>query len=291
MFKMAKLSSKILIAVLLAFLAGLLFNVYARNFNKSVNSKTFRSDQVFRKRTVKKLFDLRIIVLVYDRAKSLLRLLESLNDAEYSSDDIKLEVWIDRSEKGDIDNITLQTATHFTFRHGEFEVQVHPRHVGIMGQWLTTWKPPENNSDEIAVILEDDVTVSKYFWRYLKMVHRKYDNRPDVNGYSLQGYSITFSTNHPITTLRGPKNSTVFLFPVVGSWGFSPSTENWKKFLDWFANQETDTFKPYVPGNIASRWFESLSKRGKAKTMWTMWHIYYAWKNREFTLRCNFPGE
>ncbi|XP_060597005.1 uncharacterized protein LOC132750932 [Ruditapes philippinarum] len=233
-------------------------------------------------------FDLRIIVLVYDRAKSLQRLLNSLNEAEYASDIIKLEIWIDRSEDGSVDKITLQAAINFNYLHGDCEVIVHQHHVGIVGQWLTTWKP-NITSNEIVVFLEDDVTVSKYFWKYLRMVHRKYDNRSDINGFALQGYSRTFSLEHNITTLRGPEDYTVFHFPVLGSWGFSPSTKNWKQFLDWFYSEDKSSFKPYVPGNIASDWYEILSSGGKANTMWTMWHIYYAWKNNEYTLHCNFP--
>ncbi|XP_045164283.2 uncharacterized protein LOC123528551 [Mercenaria mercenaria] len=240
------------------------------------------------KKDVLKRYDLRILVIVYNRVHSLLRLLNSLNEAEYGSDYIKLEVWIDREANGNVDRLTLQAANSFTFRYGEYEVLLHPQHVGIYGQWFTTWKP-DVNSSEIAVILEDDLTVSKYFWRYLKVVHQKYDKNAIINGYSLQGHSITFSETHHHAILRGPKDSFVVLFPVLGTWGFSPSTKNWKKFLDWFENQDINTFKPYVPGNIATGWYKTLSRQGRANTMWSMWHIYYAWKNNESTLHCNFP--
>ncbi|XP_060597036.1 uncharacterized protein LOC132750958 [Ruditapes philippinarum] len=258
---------------------------YEDLINKNANNA---KSNALSKVTDRKSFDLRIIVLVYDRAKSLQRLLNSLNEAEYASDIIKLEIWIDRSEYGNVDNITLQAAINFNYLHGDFEVIVHQHHVGIVGQWLTTWKP-NINSNEIVVFLEDDVTVSKYFWKYLKMVHRKFDNRSDINGFSLQGYSRTFSLKHKVTTLRGPKDYTVFLFPVLGSWGFSPSTKNWKQFLDWFYSEDKSSFNPYAPGNIASNWYKTFSSQGKANTMWTMWHIYYAWKNNEYTLHCNFP--
>ncbi|XP_053401691.1 uncharacterized protein LOC128557712 [Mercenaria mercenaria] len=234
-------------------------------------------------------YDLRVIVIVYNRAHSLLRLLNSLNDAEYGSDSVKLEVWIDRSDTGIVDIPTLQAAKTFTFKHGEYEVLPHPQHVGIYGQWFTTWRP-DVNSSEIAVILEDDLTVSKYFWRYLKLVHQKYDKNPDINGYSLQGYTITFSEKRHHTILTGPKENFVFLFPVVGAWGFSPSTKNWNNFLFWLKSQDISTYKPYVPDNIATGWYKELSSKGRANTMWEIWHIFYAWKNNEFTLYCNFPG-
>lgn len=236
-----------------------------------------------------KQYDLRIIVVVYNRAKSLLRLLTSLNEAEYDSDSVKLEVWIDRSEDDRIDSSTVETAKSFEFKHGEYSVIPHPHHVGIYGQWLTTWKPKVNSS-EIAVILEDDLTVSPYFYKYLKLVHQQYDKNPEVNGYSLQGSSCKHS-DKDTSTLEGPKGSPVFLYPVLGTWGFSPNRRNWVKFLDWFAVAYSNhSFQPYVPGSIVTRWYREFQKLGKTKSMWSIWHIYYAWKNKEFTLYSNFEG-
>ncbi|XP_053402367.1 uncharacterized protein LOC128557867 [Mercenaria mercenaria] len=254
-----------------------------RDYGKNKNNLESRGKVVIKR------YDLRIIAIVYNRAHSLLRLLNSLNEAEYGPDSIKLEVWIDRSEEGIVDRATLITAKQFSFKHGEYEVLPHQHHVGIYGQWFTTWKP-DVNSSEIAVILEDDLTVPKYFWRYLKLVHQKYDKNADINGYSLQGYTITFSEKNHHTFLTGPKDSIVFLFPVVGAWGFSPSTKNWNQFLSWFKTKNISTFKPYVPDNIATGWYKDLSSMGRANTMWEIWHIFYAWKNNEFTLYCNFPG-
>ncbi|XP_045215449.1 uncharacterized protein LOC123565702 [Mercenaria mercenaria] len=235
-----------------------------------------------------KQYDLRVIVIVYDRAHSLLRLLKSLNDAEYFSDLIKIEVWIDRSEKGIINEATLKTARNFVFKHGEYDVKLHRHHVGIYGQWFSTWKP-KLCSSEIAVILEDDLTVSKYFWKYLKLVHKTYDNYTDINGYALQGYTTTFDVKNP-HILQGPNSGYVYLFPVVGAWGFSPKKSNWEKFIDWYNFGDARTTIPYVPGNLATVWYKELLKNGRSNTMWEMWHIYYAWKNNEYTLYSNFSN-
>ncbi|XP_045166626.2 uncharacterized protein LOC123530011 [Mercenaria mercenaria] len=232
-------------------------------------------------------YDLRIIVIVYNRAHSLMRLLKSLNEAEYGSDSVKLEVWIDRSQDQTLDTLTFQSASGFIFYHGQYSVIPHPRHVGLYGQWLTTWKP-KINSSEIAVILEDDLTVSPHFYKYLKNVHRKYDGYPDVNGYALQGSSIKHS-NKDNSRLQGPKDSLVYLYPVLGTWGFSPNRKNWMKFLDWFPVAHNDkNYQPYVPDNVVTDWYKAFQKEGKTQGMWSIWHIHYAWKNNEYTLYSNF---
>lgn len=238
-------------------------------------------------RTKTDIYDFRIIVIVYNRDKSLLRLLNSLNEAYYGSDKVKLEVWIDRSVDGNVSQLTLHTANNFTFIHGNYSVKVHSKHAGIFGQWVKTWKPDRKNSEQ-AVILEDDLTVSPYFYKYLKLVHKAYDNRKDINGYSLQGVSIKHHVDDN-SPLAAPNDSIVFLYPVIGTWGFSPNRRNWIKFMKWCEKAVQNViFQPSVPDNIATDWFQSLKKAGKANSMWSIWHIYYAWKHKEFTLYPNF---
>lgn len=234
-------------------------------------------------------YKLYIIVLVYDRYWSLIRLLDSVNSALFYSDRVKLQVWIDRSANGSYCPITYQTAKNFTFRFGDYEVKVHPRHVGLFGQWLTTWVP-EPESKDIAVILEDDLTVSKYFYKYIKLVHEKYDNVSEINGYSLQGGMKRLSVGKR-KRLTAPHTSNVFLYPSMGPWGFSPKNRNWRKFLDWFNSPEGhEKTQPFIPEHVAWFWYNSFRKKGKADTMWTIWHRYYAWKNNEYTMFCNFRG-
>ena len=43
---------------------------------------------------------------------------------------------------------------------------------------------------EMVVIFEDDVTVSPFFYRYLKVVHAKYDSSPNINSFDLQCSAI-----------------------------------------------------------------------------------------------------
>jgi len=250
---------------------------------------TYEFNETFEKSETEYQFDLRVIVIVFNRAKSMLRLLDSLNVAEYGNDSVKIEVWIDRSKDGIVDKITLETAKSFVFKHGNYSVMTHDKHVGIYGQWLSTWAPSADSS-EIAVILEDDLTVSPHFYKYLKLVHEKYDHSREINGYSLQGISIKHGGNG-MSRLAVPRNNTVFLYPVLGTWGFSPSTRNWVNFLKWFSKANVnETFQPYVPGNVATSWYKSHQKGGSGGNMWSIWHIYHAWQANEYTLYSNFEG-
>lgn len=230
--------------------------------------------------------DLRIIVVVYNRPQSLERLLNSLNEAHYFKHNVELEVWIDRSKKdGSIHNATYYAASKFKFLHGKYKVCNHTKHVGIYGQWIDTWNPAPD-SKEIAVILEDDLTVSKHFYLWLINVHRKYDDRTDLAGYALQGRSMKHGG--AAGNLRGPDKDVCFMYPILGTWGYSPHHKNWLRFVEWYKNVSKDpSFQPLVPGILPSQWWQVFQKQGKTDGMWSMWHIYHAWNNKLWTLYPN----
>ncbi|OWF55900.1 hypothetical protein KP79_PYT00167 [Mizuhopecten yessoensis] len=232
--------------------------------------------------------DLRVIVITYNHAISVLRLLESLNEADYLGDKVAIDVWIDRSKDGVIHEETYVTTTKFKFKHGAISVYNQTMPVGNIGQWMKTWIPsPENN--EIAVILEDDLTVSKYFYKWLKNVHAKYDSLPYINGYSLQGNSI----KHGGTPgqLRAPEENIVFVYPVLGTSGFSPNQKRWIKYIHWYERTtKTPAFLPIVPGILPTKKYKQSIKQGTTEHFWSIWHIYHAWRFKERTLYPNLPG-
>lgn len=232
--------------------------------------------------------DFRIIVITYNRANSMERLLDSLNEADYLGDKVAIDVWIDRSKSGIIHEETYLTAKRFRFKHGTINVHNQTKHAGIYGQWMKTWNPSPD-SKEIAVILEDDLTVSKYFYKWLKNVHRKYDSLPYVNGYALQGYSIKHGGAGG--QLRAPGENIVFMYPILGTWGFSPSRVNWIRYVQWYDTMsQVKQFKPTVQGILPTLWYNNFLKQGKTDGMWSMWHIYHAWKYEERTIYPNLPG-
>lgn len=110
--------------------------------------------------------DLRIIVMTFSREKSLTTLLTSLNKLETDGATVGLEIWIDRDKKQQVYKPTVDAANAFVFALGKKRVHVQQRHVGIYGQWIDTWRPLEG-SQELALMLEDDLSVSPYAWRWV----------------------------------------------------------------------------------------------------------------------------
>jgi glycosyltransferase involved in cell wall biosynthesis len=237
---------------------------------------------------IKKSVDLRVIVIVFNRAQSLAKLLDSLSNADYMGDHVVVDIWIDRSTNDVIDSETYQTAVAFQFKHGEVIVHNQTGHVGIRGQWMDTWRPAPD-SKEIALILEDDLSVSPHFYRWLKAAHSAYGDLDVVNGFSLQGYSVKHGKASG--NLRAPDPNIVLLYPILGCWGFSPKRENWEHFRAWYkVASQIPSFSPLVPYHKPHQWYTNLSKLKQEDSMWEIWHLCYSWVHKEFTLYPNLPN-
>ncbi|KAL4237218.1 hypothetical protein ACF0H5_001936 [Mactra antiquata] len=229
--------------------------------------------------------NLRVIIITFNRPQALKRLLRSLDWAVYNGENVIVEVWIDRDkESGNFSKETLDVARSFTFTNALCEIRIHPKHVGIKGQWLTTWRAYDFLR-EILVILEDDLTVSKYFYKWLKLVHQKYGQWSNVSGFTLQGNSVRHSDGECCLNVKSTKK--VFLYSTIGTSGFSPNNKNWKMFKTWLANlKKRQEGVPLVPNHVSSWWYQT----GRNDSMWEMEYLYYTWKHKEFTIYPNFEG-
>jgi len=103
-----------------------------------------------------------------------------------------------------------------------------------MGQWIDTWRPQDDsNASELCLILEDDLSVSRYAYRWLRAVHRAYGNRSDFVGATLTSDQMSILSSSPKGPLAAPKNDTVLMYKCFGSWGFSPKPLHWRRFQVW----------------------------------------------------------
>ena len=244
--------------------------------------------------------DLRVIVLTYNRAASLQKLLDSLQELVVDDDDVAaMEIWIDANAvNGTAHAETLAVADGFRWRRGRKRVHVQRRHVGIYGQWIDTWRPSGETGSgawttrEIALFLEDDLVVSPYAYRWLKAAHRFYDDRPYVVGYTYQCQDMIISRTAKAPTLKETlarlNGSTAYLYTVFNTWGFSPHPHQWRLFQDWFHTViDNPHFRPYVNEIVQTRWFKSFERQKTSSSMWSMYFIYFSAKNRLYCVFSN----
>ena len=229
--------------------------------------------------------DLRVIVFGFNRSESLNACLTALNEALYDGDRVGLHVWLDRSYPDQrVDAGCLNVSQSFNFTHGTYSVHVQASHAGVQGQWMNAWRP-RSNTREIALLLEDDITVSPFFWRWLKMAHRAYAVRDDVSGFSVSHPEMEHMNGG---LLEVPINYTIFMYKVICTWGYSPRANSWRAFQDWFYQTEKDkTFQPVVEGILPSKWYLSEKLKNNERTLWEQWHIYFAHARGQYTIMLN----
>ena len=186
---------------------------------------------------------LRIFIITYNRPTSLQKCLNSLSKLITEGYSIALEIWIDRSVNGDIDNETLKVASSFHWDQGPVAVWVHGKNVGIMGQWINTWRPVMKNgtvSPELALYVEDDVDISPYVLTFIRHLHTFYASYKNVNSYSLQGGTKIMRSSKT----KKPKRDTVYMHILPGTLGMVLRPEKLIEFQNWF--QEKVWFRVFA---------------------------------------------
>ena len=226
--------------------------------------------------------DLRILVLTFNRPLSLQHTLNSLKSLVLDDSIASLEIWIDCSSDGRVDFETYSTAMSFTWVRGITRVHVWRSHVGLYGQWIDTWTPQDNCS-ELALLVEDDIDIAPYAWRWIRAAHNHYSWMGQISGYALKDEDLSSRARRVI------RLDSVFMRRHNLPWGYSPIPSVWRKFQDWYAHMKNNsTFHPYIKEDKRhTRWYKSLESKGIQNTMWTQWFHYFTHK---YHMYCVFPN-
>ena len=216
-----------------------------------------------------------VVVLTMERSENLDRLLSSIENSEYGGHQIRLEIHVDQSPQN---GAVLALSHAFNFSHGEKVVCVSHVQLGLARSWFAA--QVNISVDAHFIILEDDVTLSPHWFTWLRKMWLSYGHLPELAGITLQRQTL-------IPRLPGGQREIInghqpFLYPLVGSIGFSPKPAVWKEFLNWVEHVRSD-FDVSTPGLVTSEWWNKLDKRH----MWTQHFIYFCAQRDYYTLYQN----
>ena len=196
-----------------------------------------------------------IVIATYNRPQSLLRLLKSIANAIYSSDDITLVISIDYHPYYNKD--VVQIAENFEWKQGNKKIIKHSTNLGLRKHILSCGDL--SYEYENVIILEDDLFVSPYFYTYAQQALQFYENEEKICGISLYAYNFNFVANlnfYPIND----SYSTYFI-QHASSLGQIWSKKHWDKFLAWYKyNNETINKDLLIPDYVL-RWPETSWKK------------------------------
>jgi hypothetical protein len=215
------------------------------------------------------------------RIDSLYRLVRSICRVLSEDDRLDLDVWIDVPEGANpvaaaerlrpITEDIVQLGKNGTYPHGKVMARTWHQHMGLRGQWLEAWHMSIpggllEDTKEVGLILEDDLELSPFSWRWLKAAVAAYGNDERVAGFTLQRAELCVA-KCPNIQAGGPAAEGVggaFFYPLVGTWGYAPTARSFSRFRNWFYALPSD-FKPYVDGLSPTEWYQSFEQKGTEK--------------------------
>lgn len=197
--------------------------------------------------------DIPIIIATHSRPKSLERLLISVQKASYPFY-VKLIISID----GGYDPEVRKVAEIFRWRHGEKQIIVHPKNLGLKEHIL--YCGDMSIQHDGAIILEDDLYVSENFYIYALQAAVKYESEDKIAGISLYSHRYNETAQLPFIPLND--ESDVYFLEYASSWGQCWLKNQWLGFRNWYEVNGKEKIKnnSRLPLNI-SLWPESSWKK------------------------------
>ncbi|WIK66131.1 glycosyltransferase family 2 protein [Globicatella sanguinis] len=227
---------------------------------------------------------LAIVVIAFNRPKSLLRLLNSLNQLERVDVDLPLFISIDRREGIDNHKV-LKVANEFEWKYGSKTIKLYSENLGLKKHVL---KCGEILDDfDALVVLEDDLLVSKNLFSYVKQSVEFYKDNDNIAGISLYNHEWQMLANRPFEPVKTKYD--VYLMQYAQSWGQIWLKNQWNEFIEWYKNNDGNFKNELIPKNV----------RNWPDTSWLKFHIkyiiemnkYFVYPYFSFTTNFTEPGQ
>ena len=209
-----------------------------------------------------------IICVGYNRIKSMKRLLGSLLNAEYPSNDIPLIISIDCSGDEELYNFVRD----FEWPYGEKYVNIQKERLGLRNHIYQCGDLSQYF--KAIILLEDDLFVSPYFYHYAEQAIDKYGDVEDIAEISLYRNDSNGYAGFPFSPMQN--GADVFLWHDVSTWGEIWTPSMWKSFVYWrdYICSEDIIKRVDMPDRIKG-WTRAWSKYYNAYVISTGKHVLY----------------
>lgn len=202
---------------------------------------------------------LAIVVIGYDNGESILRLLKSLQRAEYGKDTVDLIISIDHSGNQVVESI----ARNFEWHIGAKKIRTFKERQGLKKHILSCGNFLEKY--DAIFVFEDDIIVSPYFYEYGKKCIDFYYNDKAVEGVSLYSSQWNQNANFPFVPLKTKYD--MYFLQAAPSWGQIWFKDRFEKFMEWYNDNQDffDVEDVRIPHNLYT-WGDNS---------WLKYHIAY----------------
>lgn len=208
-----------------------------------------------------------IVVVGYNRLKSIERLLDSISKAEYPYDDIPLVISIDASGNEEL----YSYVNAFEWSRGTKYVNIQKERLGLKNHIMACGALSE--SFKGIILLEDDLFVSPYFYHYAEQAIEKYGEDNRIAEIALYKNSCNGYVKLPFEQMYNAAD--VFLEQDVCTWGECWTWKMWKGFHEWYnSHNEEDVQKVDMPERIKN-WERAWSKYYNAYVVSEQKYVVY----------------
>ena len=183
-----------------------------------------------------------LVVVGYNRADSIRRILYSLSRADYSYSNIRLVISLDHSGNEEVS----RSAEDFEWKYGEKIVLCHPERLGLRRHIISCGDLTEKYG--AVMILEDDLYVSPDFYNYAMRALDKYGEHPQIAGIALSTKRELLESTFPFFPLRNGYD--VFFQQFATSWGQVWNERMWSTFREWYGRHPELPWHKDVPESV-----------------------------------------
>lgn len=207
-----------------------------------------------------------IVAVGYNRLSSLSRLLCSLNNAEYPSNDIPLIISLDYGGGEKIHDFV----ENFQWSHGKKICIFHKENMKLRKHIFSCISLTKYVKG--VIILEDDLYVSPVFYYYTQQALNYYGDDNRVSGISLYSTATSNFNKLPLYIMHG--KSDVYAAQMVETWGECFNYRMWKAFNEWYENNPTIDWEALDMYEVISSW----------KSAWSKYYFAYMISNNKYYL-------
>ncbi|KAL8167478.1 hypothetical protein V2J09_008977 [Rumex salicifolius] len=227
-------------------------------------------------------------IITQNRAKSLTRLLKSLNDAYYVGDEVAITFNMDSK----VDEETIKLVGSFNWEHGPKTLRRRIIQGGLIRAVSESWYPASD--DDYGLLLEDDIEVSPYYYLWVKYALLSYKYDPQVSLPELSAIALYTPRIVEVVKERPKWNATdyfkrihpntPYLHQLPCSWGAVFFPKHWREFYVYMNMRFTEDAKQnpvQIPKSRTNGWQAS----------WKKFLIDMMYLRGYVALYPNFPGQ
>lgn len=206
-----------------------------------------------------------IVVVAFNRERSLVRLLASLERANYPSENVELIISIDFALNN---HHIVKIANEFSWNHGKKTVIYHEKNLGLRKHILKCGDYSKQYGS--VIILEDDLVVSPHFYNYTQSALDFCAQNDKIGGISLYAHQLNVINRQNFSPLEDGYDNWYFQF--ASSWGQAWSASQWSSFIEWYEKNNGIDHMETVPAYVR-RWSEKS---------WLKYYIAYLVATQKF---------